>query len=71
MNTHHVRLAVVNCLVSNLCHYFGISHLGQVFLLPPDQEGGGTFWTPLPSTPKYCCFLKTLACDTHEGAVSL
>ncbi|PHJ23545.1 hypothetical protein CSUI_002609 [Cystoisospora suis] len=43
MNTENVRLAVVNCLISNLCHYFGISHLGQVFLLPPDQDGGG-YW---------------------------
>ncbi|EPT24752.1 DnaJ domain-containing protein [Toxoplasma gondii TgCatPRC2] len=43
METENIRLAVVNCLMSNLCHYFGIHHLGQVFLLPPEQEGGG-YW---------------------------
>ncbi|PFH38383.1 DnaJ domain-containing protein [Besnoitia besnoiti] len=43
MQTDNIRLAVVNCLMSNLCHYFNIHHLGQVFLLPPQQEGGG-YW---------------------------
>lgn len=39
--TKKVRLAMVNCMVSHLCHFFGIHELGQILLFPPKQEGGG------------------------------
>lgn len=38
--TKKVRLAMVNCMVSHLCHFFGIHELGQILLFPPKQEGG-------------------------------
>ncbi|KAL8447941.1 hypothetical protein Emag_004139 [Eimeria magna] len=43
LETSNVRVAMVNCQMSNLCHYFGIHQLGQILLFPPRQEGGDSW----------------------------
>ncbi|KAL8270689.1 hypothetical protein Esti_005388 [Eimeria stiedai] len=43
LETSNVRVAMVNCQMSHLCHYFGIHQLGQILLFPPKQEGGDSW----------------------------
>ncbi|KAL8439509.1 hypothetical protein Efla_001440 [Eimeria flavescens] len=43
LETPNVRLAMINCHMSHLCHYFGIQQLGQILLFPPKQEGGDSW----------------------------
>lgn len=43
LSTPNVRLAMVNCQMSHLCHFFGIQQLGQILLFAPNQEGGDSW----------------------------
>lgn len=39
--TPSVRVAMVNCNISHLCHFFQIRALGTFQIFPAGQEGGG------------------------------
>lgn len=43
LETSNVRVAMINCHMSHLCHFFGIHQLGQILLFPPKQEGGDSW----------------------------
>ncbi|CDJ42690.1 DnaJ domain-containing protein, putative [Eimeria tenella] len=40
LKTAGVRLAMANCVASPICNYFGVRELNQIYLFPPQQEGG-------------------------------